>query len=197
MKQIRNRRTSPDAAEVHTGLSRRWVKRFIQTHPLFRLRLPTVLHLARIRAYVKPVVELHFHTLDRLIQLHKYSPKYIFNLDETSFLVKHNRREMVITSSSREHVFQSLAPPLFTATCVVITSANGDYLRPRIILPSSRPTHSFRPSLSPLIDYTHTQSGWVTKSVFKELFSIPLEVSWKKSIACEEERVKSSGVFFF
>jgi hypothetical protein len=121
--------------------------------------------------------------LRALIQKEKYDPELVFQVDETSCLVKSVRRGKRVVPSTLKLVPLKKIPPILHTTILFSITGTGRHLTPQILFSEDTDLSGIERWRFPDIQIRKTRSGWMTKECF--------EVIMKETIMKEVARVRS------
>lgn len=116
-----------------------WLRLFMKRHPDLSLRSPTSTSVARAIGFNKPQCDRYFENLARLLDIYKFPPHAIYNMDETGISTVPNKAPKVISTKGKRCVNKiSSAERGVNVTLVNAVNAAGNFIPPAFIFPRKR-----------------------------------------------------------
>lgn len=168
---MRNNIPHPFSNEKKSA-GRKWLRLFFKRHPALSLRKPQPLSLARIRGFSRENVKKFFDILKPELELVKFSPTRVFNVDETGVTsVQHKSMRVVSLKGRREVHKLSSAERGRLVTIVACMSASGNFVPPMLVFPRKRMKPELMDGAPPgSISGCHV-SGWIQTDLFTKWFA--------------------------
>jgi hypothetical protein len=149
----------------------KWAYEFVKRCTELKKLNPTLLEASRIRAILKSNVEPLLIMLRGMISSGIFDENLIFQLDETSCLVKSAHKVKKVVESSRIFIPLKKEPPILHLTILFIVTAAGNYLHPQLLFPEDIDLSSVEKWKFPNIDIKHTKKGWMEKKCFEDIMN--------------------------
>lgn len=145
---------------------------FFKLHPALSLRTPQPLSLARIRGFSRENVKTFFYILKPELELMKFSPTRVFNVDETGVTsVQHKSMRVVSLKGRREVHKLSPAERDRLVTIVACMSASSNFVPPMLVFPRKRMKLQLMDGAPPgSISGCHV-SVWIQTDLFTKWFA--------------------------
>jgi hypothetical protein len=112
----------------------KWLKRWLQRHPEYRVRRRKALDIERLRAQDKSLVQEWFTNYENMIQERGILPEDLYNFDETGFRIGVGTDQWIVTREPRRKIVSGSVTNREYATVVEAISTNGFSIPPLIIL---------------------------------------------------------------
>ncbi|KAJ8932510.1 hypothetical protein NQ314_014602 [Rhamnusium bicolor] len=159
-----------------------WMKSFMRRHPTLSLRKPENTSIARIAGFNKESVEKFYSNLEQVLRKYKFSPRRIFNLDETGVTTVLPSPKVVAEKCKRQvgQITSAERGSLVIVVCIV--NAIGNFISPCLIFPRQTYLPHFIEGAPHGTLGLASKSGWMTASLFDEVLH-----HIKKSINCSTE----------
>ncbi|KAJ8949594.1 hypothetical protein NQ314_008165 [Rhamnusium bicolor] len=146
-----------------------WMKSFMRRHTTLSLRKPENTSIARIAGFNKESVEEFYSNLEQVLRKYKFSPRRIFNLDETGVTTVLPSPKVVAEKGKRQvgQVTSAERGSLVTVVCIV--NAIGNFISPCLIFPRQKYLPHFIEGAPYGTLGLASKSGWMTASLFVEV----------------------------
>ena len=115
-------------------LGEKWLKRWLERHPQYRIRRRKSLDIERKRAHDVNLIREWFTRLRAAIDSHGIQPSDIYNFDETGFQIGVGRDQWIITREPRRKIVAGVHTNREYVTVVEAISTDGFIIPPLIIL---------------------------------------------------------------
>lgn len=167
----------PNPFETLGTAGKGWLKLFIKRHKnVISFRKPTGTSVARAKGFTKRNVQRFFTLLKEQMELHRYPPEMIFNVDETGLSVVQTKTSQVIASRGKRQVGALTSAERGSLITVVLCfSAGGTYIPPLIIFPRKHFSPLLAKGAPPGTIFTCHPSGWIQTHLFTLWFKHFLE----------------------
>jgi len=148
-----------------------WVKGFRKRHPQVTLRSPEATSSARAQAFNRPNVMTFFTILQNVLQIRRFLPHRVFNVDETGPTTVQSKCSNMLSLKGRRQVDSlTSAKRGLLSTIVVCMSAGGNFIPPMIIFPRVRMKAELQEGALPGTIFHCHPSGWIQLEIFTEWF---------------------------
>lgn len=128
----------PVGWEKYERAGRYWLERFMTAHPKLSLRKPEATSLARASAFNAVNVANFFDLYEKVIQSIEFTPRNIYNVDETGLTTVH-KPDRVISRRGRKQVGHITAAERGTVVSMALgVCADGTRVPPLFIFPRVR-----------------------------------------------------------
>jgi hypothetical protein len=133
------------------------------------LKTPEEISRERIVATYREMLEPFMRTLQKLIEKNKYAPNLIYQLDETSCLIKSQRKTPRVVPATVQHVPIVALPVVHFLTALFIITADGRHMPSHALLPETCNPLVIQTFHSPFLILHQTPNGWMTKTKFRHI----------------------------
>lgn len=172
-----NRKLLDGSSSANTPLGHTWFDKFKRRHPCISSASTRLLERSRFTATDPASLEPYFAELGALLDINKYDPSLIFNMDETGYAIGASQTARVIIAQSQDvhsagkvrkasktKAIKVAADQQEWVTTIECVSAAGDALPPLVIFGGvSEILQSWIPQESGLVDgwgWAISHTGW-------------------------------------
>ncbi|XP_065645523.1 uncharacterized protein LOC136075994 [Hydra vulgaris] len=145
-----------------------WLRGFMPRNPQLSIRTPQATSISRAIGFNKPKVNQFFSVYKSLFEEHKFSPKQLWNMDETGITNVHKPGKIIATKGKRQVSKITSGERGATVTVVCAMSASGTYVPPLFIFPRKRMTDRLAVGAPSGSIIRVSSSGWTDSSLFIE-----------------------------
>lgn len=127
--------------------------------------------MARAKGFNRVAVNKFFDLLESLFTKHKFSPNYIYNVDETGVLTVPNKPSKVLALRGKKQVgCLSSAERGVLVTAETCMNAAGNFMPPMFVFPRKRENPVLMDDAPPGSSAVYHETGWITKETFLAWF---------------------------
>jgi hypothetical protein len=144
-----------------------WGKKFIKEKTTFRFRKAKMVDKARISATCKEYLRPFFSSLAEIMDKNNYMKELIYNIDETSLMVKKPIVPILIQDPSLPQALSCKPPKMSTSTAVLTVCADGTHLSTGVIFNKDIPIETFSHHIASGFKYYNAGKGYMTSQIFQ------------------------------
>ena len=145
---------------------KKWLYSFLKRHKEIVLRTPEPTSIARAMGFNKPQVAAFFQLLADVIDKHKFTPRQIFNADETGISTVQKLSKVLAPRGKKQVGGLTSAERGVNVTAMCCISASGMYLPPLLIFPRVRMKEELKDGAPPETAFACQKSGWIDSEIF-------------------------------
>jgi hypothetical protein len=144
-----------------------WLYLFLQRNPEISLRQPEGTSLNRINAFNKEEVTLFFSNLQQIMDMYRFPPNRIFNMDETGITTVQQKCPKIYGEKGAKRIGAATSNERGrTITAVFCVSASGTYIPPMLIYPRVRMSPHLQNNGPIGAIYACSKNGWTNKELY-------------------------------
>lgn len=154
-----------------TMAGKKWLKNFLERHPILSFRKPESTSLARVKGFTKEHVESFYNILENELTKVNFNPCKVFNVDETGISIVQHKQTKIIGLKGKKQVSKvTSAERGSLMTLVTCMSASGIYVPPLIIFPRKNMKAELLNGTPPGTISACHPSGWIQMDIFTQWF---------------------------
>jgi hypothetical protein len=162
----------------------------VKDHKELKIIRPNVMDSCRIENIWFESLAPFLLDAEELILRKNYSPKLIFQLDETSCLLSKYKLLGRVGSCTRKRIPCQAIPQIYRCTLLFIVTGDGEHMKSHLLLPSKVDQSTLGSWKPTKMKVHYTMNGWMDKDTFSTIISeflLPHIMKIRETLGKEEE----------